>query len=71
MRGAPGLRFGHGVRGLHFAFAGPQIRPGATLKRREIIHFHHALAAFADELQAAVQIENLDAVAATRKDAAQ
>ena len=49
----------------------PEIRPGTSLERREIVDLHHALSAFAHELKAAVEIENLDAVAAAGQHAAQ
>ncbi len=48
----------------------PEIGPRATLQHREIVDFHHALSAFAHELEAPVEVEDFDAVATPRKDAA-
>ena len=49
----------------------PEIRPGTSLERGKIVDLHHALSAFAHELKAAVEIQNLDAVAAAGQHAAQ
>ena len=59
---------GHGMR---VSLAGPELRPGATLQHAEIVDLHHALAALAHEDQAAVEIEDLDAIAAAGQHAAQ
>jgi hypothetical protein len=49
----------------------PKIRPWATLELPEVLNLHYPLAALTHELQLAVEVENLNAVAASFKDTAQ
>ena len=70
-RGVAGPGAGHGGERVSISLAGPKSRPGAPLQRAEILDFHHPLAAFAHEDQAAFEIEDLDAIAATGKDTPQ
>ena len=57
--------------GIGISCSGPEIRPRATFQLAEILDLHHPLAAFAHELQAAVEVQNLDAIAASGQNAAQ
>ena len=65
---AAGARLGDGAAGLGVARIGPEIRPRAAFEDAEVGDLHHPLAALAHELQAAVEIEDLDAIAAARED---
>src|SRR6478736_3454643 len=51
--------------------ASPEVRPKAAFERPEVFNFHYPLATLAHELQLAVEVQNLDAVAASVEDAAQ
>ena len=54
-------------RSVDVALPFPKVRPGTTLQFAEILDLHDALAAFAHELEAALKVENLDAIAASRE----
>jgi len=56
---------------LGVAGAGPKIRPRTSLQRAEIIHLHDALAAFTHELKTPVEVQDLDAIAASCQHPAQ
>src|SRR6185437_10899535 len=69
--GAAGNRGRHRRLGFGIALTSPEIRPRTALQLAEILDLHDALTAFAHELKAAVEIEDLDAIAASGQDAAQ
>src|ERR1700720_4726651 len=66
-RGAPRPRGFDALPGVRISGTGPQIRPRTALQRAEIFHLHDPLAAFAHELQAALEVQYLDAVSAAPK----
>ncbi len=66
-----GLGRHDGRFGVGAPLAFPEVRPGTAPNGGEVAHLHDALAALAHEDQLAVEVENLDAIAGGRQDAAE
>src|SRR5580692_2503155 len=69
--GSARLRCLNRAQGVGTSLTGPKVRPWTALELAEVLDLHDPLAAFTHELQAALQVEDFDAVSAASQHAPQ